>query len=66
MQDRGLAGLLLHRALESLRAAGYQELGITWISDTNGPSLRQMEKMGAEPWHRLNLFRRSLDARSGS
>jgi GNAT superfamily N-acetyltransferase len=60
MQSRGLAGLLTHRAVTALRGAGYRELGITWISDANAPSLRQMEKAGAEPLHRLSMFRRPL------
>ena len=60
MQNRGAAALLLHAALVGMRRAGYEELGITWISDTNTPSLRQMEKVGAEPLHRLNLFRKGL------
>jgi GNAT superfamily N-acetyltransferase len=62
MQNRGLGGLLFRRALIALRSAGYDELGITWISDSNHASLRQMEKVGARPRHRLNLFRRPLGA----
>ncbi|MEZ4417212.1 MAG: GNAT family N-acetyltransferase [Gemmatimonadota bacterium] len=60
MQNRGLAGLLLYHALSAMQRAGYTDLGITWISDTNPSSLRQMEKIGAEPLHRLALFRRSI------
>jgi GNAT superfamily N-acetyltransferase len=60
MQNRGAAALLLHATLVGMRRAGYEELGITWISDANTPSLRQMQKVGAEPLHRLNLFRRPL------
>jgi GNAT superfamily N-acetyltransferase len=60
MQNRGLAAVILHAALTGMQRAGYRELGITWVSDDNKPSLRQMEKLGAEPLHRLNLFRRSL------
>jgi GNAT superfamily N-acetyltransferase len=60
MQNRGGAAVLLHAALTGMRRAGYRELGITWISDSNAPSLRQMEKLGAERHHRLSLFRRRL------
>jgi GNAT superfamily N-acetyltransferase len=60
MQNRGLAAVALHAALVGMRRAGYRELGITWISDSNAPSLRQMEKIGAEPLHGLNLFRKGL------
>ncbi len=60
MQNRGAAAVLLHAALTGMRHAGYRELGITWISDSNAPSLRQMEKLGAERHHRLALFRRRL------
>ena len=62
MQNRGLGGVLLREAVRSMQAAGYRELGITWISDSNAPSLRQMEKIGARPHHRLSLYRRSLSA----
>jgi len=60
MQNRGLAAVLLHRALTSMKRAGYRELGVTWISESNHPSLRQMEKLGAERHQRLNLYRRAL------
>jgi GNAT superfamily N-acetyltransferase len=60
LQNRGMAGLLLEHAIRGLQGAGYDELGITWISDSNHPSLRQMEKLGAERLHRLALYRRSL------
>lgn len=59
-QNQGLAALLLIRALKEMRAAGYQKLGITWISDSNSASLRQMEKLGAERLHRLYLFQKEL------
>jgi hypothetical protein len=39
---------------------GYTHLGISWVSDSNIASLRQMEKIGARPLHRLHLFRKSL------
>lgn len=60
MQNRGLAGVIFRRVLQGMRDAGYRELGITWISSSNKASLRQMEKTGARPRHRLNLFRRPL------
>jgi GNAT superfamily N-acetyltransferase len=60
MQNRGMAGTLLRHAVRAMRVAGYRELGVTWISDSNAPSLRQMEKIGARPRHRLSLFRRDL------
>jgi hypothetical protein len=57
---RGLMGAILARTIASLRAAGYEQLGITWISDENGASLRQMDKIGAKPLQRLHLFRKAL------
>lgn len=64
MQNRGLGGVVFRRALQGMCAAGYRELGITWISDGNAPSLRQMQKVGARPYHGLRLFRKSLGAGS--
>jgi GNAT superfamily N-acetyltransferase len=57
---RGLNGAMLARVVTAVKRAGYRRLGITWIADVNGPSLRQVEKLGARPLHRLHLFRKSL------
>jgi GNAT superfamily N-acetyltransferase len=59
-QKRGLSGALMYRLLVAMKAAGYESLGITWVSDENAPSLRQVEKMGGRPLHRLHLFRKAL------
>ena len=58
--NRGLIGVLLHKVLSAMKAGGYAHLGISWISDSNGASLWQMEKLGATPLHRLHLFRKPL------
>lgn len=57
---KGVNGVMLHRVLTAMRARGYQRLGGSWISDSNGASLRQIEKLDARPLHRLHLFRRPL------
>lgn len=57
---QGVNGAMLHRVLTAMRARGYQTLGVSWISDGNGASLRQMEKLSARPLHRLHLFRKAL------
>lgn len=57
---RGLMGAILARTLQSLRVAGYEKLGITWIADQNKASLRQMEKLGAKPLHQLHLFKKAI------
>jgi len=59
-QNRGLNGAMLHKVTVALKAAGYESLGITWIADVNGASLRQVEKLGARTLHRLHLFRKNL------
>lgn len=56
----GANSVLLHHSLAAMRATGYTHLGVSWISDTNAASLRQMEKLGARPLHRLHLFRKPL------
>ena len=58
--SRGINGVMLHRVFSGLRAGGYSTLGVSWISDGNTASLRQMEKLGARPLHRLHLFRKAL------
>ena len=57
---QGLNSAMLARVIAALRKGGYRSLGITWIGDENKASLRQMEKIGARPLHRLNLFRKAL------
>jgi hypothetical protein len=59
-QGRGLNSAMLHRVVTSLRQAGYESLGMTWIADTNAASLRQVEKLGARRLHRLALFQKTL------
>ncbi|MGE0828187.1 MAG: N-acetyltransferase family protein [Hyphomonadaceae bacterium] len=59
-QGKGLNSAMLYRVLENLKAAGYEKLGVTWIADVNGASLRQMEKLGARRLHRLHLFRKVI------
>lgn len=60
MHGRGLNGAMLFKVTSALKAAGYDRLGTTWIADVNAASLRQMEKLGARPLHRLHLFAKPL------
>lgn len=64
LQGAGLNGAMLHRLAMAAKAAGYRKLGGTWIADVNKASLRQMEKAGSRPLHRLHLFRKSLGGAS--
>lgn len=57
---KGLMGAMLERTVAALKAAKYEKLGITWIADVNTASLRQMERLGAQPLHRLHLFRKDV------
>ncbi|MBD9627191.1 GNAT family N-acetyltransferase [Ensifer sp. ENS06] len=59
-QGRGLNPLLLAHVLGEMRRAGYDTAGGTWIADVNAASLRQAEKAGARPLHRLHLFGKTL------
>ena len=59
-QKRGLSGAMLFRLTSAMKRAGYTSLGITWVSDDNPAPLRQMTKLGAQPLHRLHLYRKSL------
>lgn len=64
LHGRGLNGAMLARVIRAAQAAGYRQLGTTWIADVNVASLKQMERIGAKPLHRLHLFRKTLEARS--
>ena len=57
---QGVNPFVLHRVLSAMKAAGYRHAGGTWIADVNKASLRQREKMGATPLHRLHLYRKQL------
>ncbi|MBI1685578.1 GNAT family N-acetyltransferase [Caulobacter hibisci] len=60
LHGRGVNGAMLHRVIKALYAGGYRRCGVTWVSDQNQASLRQMEKLGARRLHRLHLFRKAL------
>ena len=57
---KGLNSLMLQEITNRLLSNNYKSLGVTWIADVNNASLRQMEKLGGKPLHKLHLFRKSL------
>ena len=59
-QGMGVNPLMLAHILREMRKAGYETVGGTWIADENKASLRQAEKGGARPLHRLHLFSKEL------
>lgn len=60
LHGQGLMGAMLARTVAALKAARYEQLGITWIADGNAASLRQMERLGARPLHQLHLYRKEV------
>jgi hypothetical protein len=56
----GICGAMIYRLARDLEAAGYTHAGGTWIADDNLPSLRQTERFGSKPLHRLHLFGKQL------
>jgi hypothetical protein len=59
-QARGLAPAMFVRLIAAMKRCGYRSFGVTWIWDQNRGSLRQMERLGARPLHRLDLFERAV------
>ena len=59
-QRRLVNPLMLGETMRSMVDAGYSTVGGTWIADENTASLRQVEKSGAVPLHRLHLFQKAL------
>tara|TARA_R110000868_G_scaffold132381_5_gene343311 strand:- start:12590 stop:13696 length:1107 start_codon:yes stop_codon:yes gene_type:complete len=57
---KGINGAMLYKTTKALKKYGYNELGVTWISEENLPSLRQIEKMGGRVLNRTHLFRKKL------
>jgi GNAT superfamily N-acetyltransferase len=59
-QGQGVNQVMLHRLISEMQGAGYETLGISWVSDTNEASLRQMERLHGRALHRLHLFRKEI------
>lgn len=59
-QRRSVNPLMLSEMIKDMTAAGYKSVGGTWIADENTASLRQTQKSGASPLHRLHLFSKEL------
>jgi GNAT superfamily N-acetyltransferase len=64
LHGQGLNGAMLFRLTRAARSAGYRKLGTTWIGDSNIASLKQMERFGAKPLHKLHLFQKALEVRA--
>lgn len=64
LQGQGLMAVMLRRLIRAAQDAGYRKVGVTWIADVNKASLRQIEKVGGRPLHRLHLFHKTLGAGS--
>lgn len=60
MHSKGVAGAILYKMMRSLKDAGYERLGITWISDANIGSVKQTQRIGAQKYHNLHLFKKAL------
>lgn len=60
LHGHGLNPAMLYRVLSALKSRGYRRLGLTWIADENRASLRQVERLGATPLHRVHLFQRAV------
>jgi hypothetical protein len=58
--SQGIMGAMIAHTLGRVKAAGYETVGGTWISDENPASLRQVEKLGGRSLHKLHLFRKDL------
>ena len=59
-QVKGLGGILMYHTLSAVKSRGYEYLGVTWISDENIPSLRNVEKAGGKPLHKLCLYKKEI------
>lgn len=60
LHGQGINSAMMCRVVESLKKAGYTEVGGTWIADSNAASLRIREKMNISVYHHLHLFRKAL------
>ncbi len=56
----GLGATLIYQTIKSLKAAGYETAGVTWISDENKASLKGVSRVNPKMLHRLHLYKRAL------
>lgn len=60
LQGQGVNPVILNHVMTNAKAAGYTDIGNTWIADVNPMSLAQAEKAGSSRMHRLHLFGKAL------
>lgn len=60
LQGRGINPVILNHVMQSAKAAGYTDVGNTWIADVNPMSLAQAQKAGSSRMHRLHIFAKAL------
>ncbi|AKS45436.1 hypothetical protein SAMN05444287_0530 [Octadecabacter temperatus] len=60
LQGQGINPVILRHVMMNAKAAGYTEVGNTWIADVNPMSLAQAEKAGSSRMHRLHIFGKTL------
>jgi GNAT superfamily N-acetyltransferase len=59
-QNNGLNGAMLYHVTRAMQQRGYESVGITWVADHNGASVRQVERLGARPMHRIHLYQKPV------
>lgn len=58
--SQGLGLVMLYKAIKEMKDRGYENMGITWISDDNKAPLAMAKKINARPYHRLYLFGKKI------
>jgi GNAT superfamily N-acetyltransferase/uncharacterized protein YbaA (DUF1428 family) len=56
----GLGMAMVGNALQKMKAKGYKEMGVTWISEENKAPLAMVKKAGAKPYHQAHLYKKDL------
>jgi GNAT superfamily N-acetyltransferase len=60
MRSAGLAALAMQRMIQAARSVGMREMELSWILEDNGPMLRLVELLGAEPDKRYRVYAKTL------
>ena len=63
-QNNGLNGAMLYRVTRAMQRRGYESVGITWVADQNGASVRQTERLCARRMHRIHLYQKPVSGMS--
>ena len=59
-QNIGILGAISYKACKAMKKRGYKKLGITWVSEKNIGSLKNVEALNGKKLHDLRIFSKKI------